>query len=191
MQLTRRKFAEVISIGLMARLAFTTFALGTSAMLGGCNAVTDLENWIPVALTSVAAIVKLLGPLVPAPVSAIIVLIQAGFSALLTALQNYKAGTGVLSDITNAITAVESAFSSFFQALSVPQGLLNIIEGLAGILLSTISAFANEINPSSTKVSASLMGSQIAYTPKKRSVSAFKKDWNAECVAGGHPEARI
>lgn len=189
--ITRRKFAEVLSLGLMARLAFTTLALGTSAMLGGCSAVTDLENWIPVALTAVSAIVKLLGPVIPAPVAVAIVLIQAGFSALLTAIQNYKAGTGLLADIANAITAVENAFASFFASLNVPSGLLSTIEGLAAILISTIQAFANEINPASVVTSMSVGGARLAVSPKKRNLRQFKSDWNAECVADKHPEARI
>ena len=32
--------------------------------LAGCNAITDLEHWIPVALSAVSSIVKLLGPIV-------------------------------------------------------------------------------------------------------------------------------
>lgn len=158
----------------------------------GCSALDDLKDWIPVALTSVAAIVKLLGPIIPAPVQATIVLIQSGFSALLTAIQNYQAGTGILSDVTNAITAVEDAFASFFQQLSIPASLLNLIEGLAGIILSTIAAFANEISPSTvTSTTAKVGAAQISYTPVKRSIRKFRSDWNAMCVANSHPEARI
>jgi hypothetical protein len=184
MQLTRRKF-----IGYVGMAA----AVGTSLFTAGCNAITDLKNWIPVALTSVAAIVKLLGPLVPAPVQATIVLIEDGFSALLTAIQNYQAGTSVLSDVTNAISAVETAFASFFQSLSVPSTLLNLIEGLAGIILSTISAFAAQISPASaiTKPQAMLGGRQVTYTPVKRSIGKYRSDWDAMCVQAGHPEARI
>jgi hypothetical protein len=181
--LTRRAFAVSSSKAIFAVI------LGAS-MLTGCSAVTDLENWIPVALSAVSAIVKLLGPIVPAPVAATIMLISAGFSALLTALQNYKAGTGILADVTNAIAAVESAFSSFFASLNVPAALLNTIEGLAAIILSTLQAFANELG-SSTTASATLSGGKVAYTPEKRSVSKFRKDWNAEAVKDGVPEARI
>src|SRR5271154_3303840 len=98
MTLSRRKFASSLA------LAFVAFS--SSVGLTGCSAIADLEAWIPVALTAVSQIVKLLGPIVPAPVAAAIVLIQAAFSALLTTLQNYKKGTSVLSDIANAIAAV-------------------------------------------------------------------------------------
>lgn len=185
--ITRRDFASTSAKGLLA------FLVISATGLTGCSAVTDLENWIPVALTAVSAIVKLLGPIVPAPVAAIIVLIQAGFSALLTAIQNYKAGTGILSDITNAITAIEMSFANFFQTISVPSTLLNLIEGLAGIILSTIAAFANQINPAPAPVTASATvgGTRVAYTPQKRSVKRFRSDWNALCVANSHPEGRI
>jgi hypothetical protein len=184
--LNRRQFATSSIRGLLA------FAAISASGLTGCNAITDLENWIPVALTAVSAIVKLLGPIVPAPVAAAIVLIQAGFSAILTAIQNYKAGSGILSDIQNAITAVEAAFASFFQSLSVPSGLLNTIEGLAGIILSTIAAFANQIGPSPAPLpTARVSGNTVSYAPQKRSVSQFKSDWDKMCVQSGHPEARI
>lgn len=179
--ITRKRFIGLLAAGAGAAMV----------PLGGCSAVTDLENWIPVALSAVAAIVKLLGPMVPAPVAATIVLIQAGFSALLTALQNYKAGSGVLANVSNAIAAVESAFASFFASLNVPADLLATIEGLGAILLSTIQAFANEINPASTAVSATLMGAKVAYTPQKRSVSKFRSDWNTEAVKDGYPAGRI
>lgn len=179
---TRRKFIS------MVLFAFAVVSSGLGFI--GCSAVTDLENWIPVALTSLSAIVKLLGPIVPPEVSAIIAIITAGFSALLTALKNYQSGNGVLTDVTNAVAAIESAFQNFFASLGVPSALLNTIEGLASILLSTLQAFANEISPNPT-LSASVGGRNVSYTPQKRSVSRYKRDWNTECVSMGHPEAQI
>jgi hypothetical protein len=183
--MNRRSFA-----GAIAKAVLFSVAVSSGIVIGGCNAVTDLENWIPVALTAVSQIVKLLGPIVPAPVAATIAVIQAGFAALLTAIQNYKAGSGVLADISAAITAVESAFASFFSSLNVPSTLLNVIEGLAAIILSTIQAFANEISPTPAPMAA-VNGKAVPVTPKKRSVSQFKSDWNAECKSAGHPEAEI
>jgi hypothetical protein len=167
------------------------FALGSSMLVTGCSAVTDLENWIPIALASVAMIVKLLGPIVPAPVAVIIAAIQVGFSDLLTAIQNYKAGTGVLSDISNAITDIETSFASFFAALNVPAALLATIEGLAQLIMSTIQWFANKISPASTTTSAVIMGTKITYAPVKRSPAQYKSAWNTECVAMKHPEVRL
>lgn len=181
----RRDFIHKATIG---TLSLASIASGF--MIGGCNAVTDLENWIPVALTAVSQIVKLLGPLVPAPVSAAIVIIQAAFSALLTAIQNYKKGSGVLADISSAIAAAEAAFQSFFATLSVPSGLLATIEGLAAIILSTIQAFANEINPTPAPTLA-VNGKAVPFSSKKRSLRQFKADWNTECVSTGHPEAEL
>lgn len=183
--ISRRNFALGSAKALMA------FVAVASIPLGGCSAVTDLENWIPVALTAVSAIVKLLGPVIPAPVAATIVLIQMGFSALLTAIQNYKSGSGVLADIANAIAAVETAFQNFFASLSIPSTLLSTIEGLASIIISTIQAFANEINPASTTTSMTVGGRQLAVSPVKRSLRKFKEDWNTECLKDGAPSARI
>ena len=185
--MNRRQF-----VGHLSKSAAVLALASTTIPLTGCNAVTDLENWIPVALTSVSAIVKLLGNVIPAPVATTIALIQAGFSALLTAIKNYQAGSGVLADITNAITAVESAFASFFTTLNVPTGLLNTIEGLAQIILSTIQAFANQINPASiTRAALTVGGQQVPVSPVKRSVKKYRSDWNAACVQYGHPEAEI
>lgn len=183
--LGRRKFATSIM-----KWAMVALFIPTSFMLGGCNAVTDLENWIPVALTAVSQIVKLLGPVVPAPVAAAIALIQAAFAALLTVLQNYKSGGSVLADISNAIAAVESAFQSFFSTLGVPSGLLSTIEGLAAIILSTIQAFASEIAPTPPAMMA-INGHAVPVTPKKRNSKQFKSDWDSFCVAQGVPQAKL
>jgi hypothetical protein len=183
--MNRRNFATSIM-----KWAMVALFVPVTFMAQGCSAVTDLENWIPVALTAVSQIVKLLGPVVPAPVSAAIAVIQAAFAALLTTLQNYKKGTSVLSDISNAIAAVEAAFQSFFSTLGVPSGLLSTIEGLAAIILSTIQAFASEIAPTPPAMMA-INGHAVPVTPKKRSVKTFRADWNAQCVSSGHPEAEL
>jgi hypothetical protein len=182
----------------LSRRGFAIFALkatmipifATTLLMTGCNAVSDLETWIPVALTAVSQIVKLLGPVIPAPVGAAIALIQAAFAALLTTIQNYKKGTSVLSDIANGIVAVESAFSSFFASLSVNSTLLATIEGLAAIIISTIQAFAGEIGPAPPATFA-INGKAVPVTPIKRSVKQFTADWNAECVKQSVPQAEI
>lgn len=181
--MNRRTFAGTLSKALLAFVAFSS-----SVGMTGCNAVTDLENWIPVALSAVSAIVKLLGPVVPAPVAAIIVLIQAGFSALLTALKNYQAGTGVLADIANAYNDVVSAFASFFSSLNIPAALLSTIEGLGDILISTLEAFAAKIGVSTAAVSTKFTRSVPALY---RSSSKFRSDWNAYAVSKGVPQAEI
>ena len=123
-------------------LAALGLCVAPALLLTGCSAVTDLENFIPVALTSVSAIVKLLGPVVPPQVAAVIVVIQAGFSALLATLKSYQSGGSPLADVSNAIAAAEASFASFFASLNVSSTLLNTIEGLAGIIISTIQGFA-------------------------------------------------
>lgn len=185
MDAQRRRFFQKFG-ALVATVALAPY-------LVGCSALTDLKAWIPIALAAVAAIVKLLGPVVPLPVSAIITLIQAGFAALLAAIESYQSGKGVLADITNAIAAIEAHFQSFFAALNVPLALLNLIEGLTSIILSTIQAFANELSPGTTTTgtTARVGGHTIAITPKKRNVAQFRSAFNAECVSGGHPEAQL
>jgi hypothetical protein len=183
--MNRRKFATSIM-----KWAMVALFVPVTFMTQGCNAVTDLENWIPVALTAVSQIVKLLGPVVPAPVAAAIAVIQSAFAALLTVLQNYKKGASVLADIQNAIAAVEAAFQSFFATLGVPSGLLATIEGLAQIILSTIAAFANSIGGAPPAMVA-INGKAVPVSPKRRDVKQFKSAWNAQCVASGHPEASI
>jgi hypothetical protein len=181
--INRRQFAGSLTKGVLAFLVFS------SSILTGCNAVSDLETWIPVALTAVSQIVKLLGPVVPAPVAAAIAIIQAAFAALLTAIQSYQKGSGVLADIANGIAAVESAFSTFFAALNVPSVLLDTIEGLAAIIISTIQAFAGEIGPA--PATFAINGKAVPVTPVKRSAKQFTADWNAECVKQSVPQAEI
>lgn len=181
--LSRRKFAQVLAVGMLTLSTLT---------LTGCNALKDFINWIPVGLSSLAALVKLLDGTISAGTQAIIVLIQAGFSALLTALQNLQSGKGLLADVTADVSEIESNFASFFASLNVPSTLLNLIEGLGDILLSTISGFLNSLGSSTTASATFKLGAKtVSYVPKKRSIKQYRSDWNAAAVAGGHPEAQI
>jgi len=186
MEMNRRGFAQRMFGGLLASFI--------AVSLGGCSfesVVTQLKNWVPVALSALNGILKILGAVVPPQVTAIITLIQAGFAALLAAIQNYQSGKGVLADIVSAISAIEANFQQFFASLNVPSGLLATIEGLATILLSTISAFAAELSPAPTPASVQVGGNRVSYGPVKRSVKTFRSDWNRSCTQSGHPEAEI
>ena len=180
--MNRREFSKTVGTGALV------LATGGMAVTDGCswgNVIADLKNWIPIALSALSSILKILSINNP-----IITLIQAGFAALLAAITNYQAGTGVLSDVTNAITDIEQNFQNFFASLNVPQGLLNTIEGIGTIILSTLQAFTNELNPAGTTASATFKvgGRVTSFTPQKRTIQQFKNDYNTAVVAGGHPE---
>jgi rhamnogalacturonyl hydrolase YesR len=172
MNLTRRQFGKTFSF-----LAITAATLG-SMLTTGCNAIDDLKAWIPIALSALSGILKILGTTSPT-----FALIQAAFAAVLAAIQNYQSGTGVLSDIVNAIADVESSFQNFFLSLKVSPTLLETIEALATVIMSTIQAFANQISPSTTTGgSFTVAGHRVTYTAQKRSIKQFEQDWNVICV---------
>jgi hypothetical protein len=179
--MNRREFGKLAGTGALV------LASGASVTMTGCNPITDLENWIPVALAALSGIVKILGVSNP-----IIALIQAAFAALLAALQNYKAGTGPISDVANAVSDVETSFQNFFASLNIPAALLNTIEALGTVILSTLQGFANLVLGTTTaSMVYKLAGRTVAFTPQKRTIRRFKKDYNAAAVAGGHPEIEM
>jgi hypothetical protein len=179
--MNRREFSKTVGTGALV------LATGGMAVTDGCswgNVIADLKNWIPVALSALSSILKILSLNNP-----IITLIQAGFAALLAAIQNYQSGTGILSDITNAAADIEQQFANFFASLSVPAPLLVIIEAMANVILSTLEAFVSKIGGTTTLSRTYKLGQlPMTVVPKYRTIRAFKKDWNSAVVTNGHPE---
>jgi hypothetical protein len=195
--ITRRDFGKYASAGLLA--------LGTLD-LSSCSAsdvFTDIENWIPVGLSAFQGIVSILqGAGLVAPQA--VPLIAAVITGLDDVLADVKAYEAIVPPPANALAKIQAALSLVVQniqamlaQLNVNGGtVLNVVEGLAEIILSTIAGFLNEL-PSTGKASTTLSNTfrvgrdVVSYTPQVRTRGRFKKDYNRVAVANGYPGIQL
>ena len=165
--------------------------VGESVFLVACNLWSDIANWIPVgeaAINSILAVLTSNGVVITPAIQQIVTLIEAGFNALKAAVAEYQSTTpppvGALDKIRTAFKDIVDNFGTFLQSLSVPNSILGIITGLAGIVLSTIAAFMNQLpQPAGAKTMAiassmKINGAAHAVTPKGRDAKTFRHDWN-------------
>jgi hypothetical protein len=193
MNLSRREAIKRTFLGAIgSRLAYATILAGVALFEVGCSVFSDVLAWIPVgeaALNSILAVLTGNGVAISPAIQSIVSLIEAGFAALTAAVKEYQSTTpapvGALAKVETAFKDIVDNFSTFLQSLNVSGGLLGIITGLAQVVLSTIAAFVNRLPASmamksvSDKVSrTTISGNVIVVTPKKRSVGAFKGDFN-------------
>jgi hypothetical protein len=194
---TRRDFGKAAGL--------TALALATSTspfLLSGCNVITDIENWVPIAQASVNSLEAILttNGINVGPVTAVLNDIQAGLAAVLGAAQQYAATTpapvGALQKIEAAFQAVVANFGKFLTQLNLPGGgLLNLISALVGLVLSTIAGFINRLPtpPAGFTVSFSVKtpGGFLTVVPKSRSRREYKKDFNSQIDAGATAGVKI
>lgn len=178
----RRRFMKLSAAG--AALAFLPF-------MGGCNAIQDIENWVPIgegAIDSIMAILEANNIAISPVIQLAEAAVNAAITDLLSACRAYLATTpppvGTLQKIQTMLSDVTSSFSNFFAQLNLPQGssLFSLVTGLVKIVLDTISGFAAQIaSPAALRIVGSIRASgvSIPITPRRRTRRKFKKDWNS------------
>jgi hypothetical protein len=198
--LSRRQFSKLASATLLG------LATSASISLTGCSAFANISAWIPVATTAIDGIVSLLGALVPPPAAAIISAVKAALADLGATIAQYNADTNpadkatLLSKIRTLLNDVASNFQNFLVQLNLAGNpIITIVIGLANIIFAAIAGFLNQLPPApaaakGTTLSSTyhIAGANHQIVPKLyKSVGEFKKDFNAVCVADGHPEIAI
>ena len=197
---TRRTFVLKGGAAVIAGRALLGTAVSLPAFfLGGCNIIQDIQNWIPIALASLASITALLGPLVSPAIALIIAPIKTGFADLLAATQAYADDTNP-ADKATTLAKIQTYLNdlvSNFQVLlnSLPGGaIVSLAIGLVQIILSTIAGFLGQLPPSaSLKMAKTLTvkGQTVAITPVVRTRRRYKHDWNTAVTDAGHPELKM
>jgi phage-related minor tail protein len=186
--MNRRQFTSRL-----AGLGAMVLVLGQSAFLAGCNLWSDILNWIPVgeaALNSILAVLTGNGVIISPAIQALVTTIEAGFTALTAAVKEYQstvpAPVGALAKVQTAFKDIVDNFGTFLQALTVPNSILGIITGLAGIVLSTIGAFVNKLpvalgaKTSLAGMTLTVNGKAVPVVPQERTRRAFKHAWNGQ-----------
>lgn len=185
--LSRRQFTGHLAKGVAVVL------VGAEAiLLGGCNLYDDILNWVPVGEASLNSILTVLtsnGVAISPAMQSVVALIEAGFTALTAAINEYKSTNpppvGAIAKIQTAFTDIVDQFSTFLKSLSVSSGLVGIIVGLANVVFSTIAAFSNQLpKPTTARMSMAIHTVQVGavtqvVVPKTRTRRAYKKDFNA------------
>lgn len=206
MQMTRRGFANMFSkIGMAAGLG-SIVAVDTACPAWLSNVYNDILKYAPVALSAVASVVAILtgnGVAITPIISAVIALIKTGIADLQTAVTQYNnapAGqkTGLLGAVSEALTVAEADVQQFWSDLTIPDAKLSsLIQGLLGIIVSTLQGFQTQVPAPVTPVAAQArtmrasLPKTITVTPKVRSVSQFRKEFNAALTAGGEAQHAI
>lgn len=192
---TRRGFNKTLGLGSLFVL------IGSSLSLEGCSVFDSILTWVPIGLTALQGIVTVLGPLI-GPAAGIITLIKAAFADLSAAVSAYKNDTNpadkatLLAKIRTFLGDIVNNFQTFFNALNIGNNpILNIVIGLANVILAAIEGFMGQLPATGTKTpttSFHVGTRQLTVTPKfYNRVSDFKHDYNAVASAGGHPEISI
>lgn len=196
MTLSRRQFAS--------RLIFAGTILSAPFSLTGCGIFSDILSWTAVASVALDGIVTVLGPLMPPSGQAIIVLIKAALADLAGAITQYQSDSNpadkatLLAKIRTFLEAIAANFQSFLGQIAGNSPIINVVLGLAQVLLAAVMGFIGQLPPAPTgggktlTLSASIGSHTVTVTPKYyKSVGAFKKDWNAVATGAGHAELVI
>lgn len=198
--LSRRGFAQSLgSVFGISMLAGSTFTLT------GCSfsLTSTIESYISIGISAFQAIVNILsaaGVIPPGAGTVIAVAIQAvkaAFADVVAAIQAYNDApaadkTTLLGKITTALSAVEMELQQFWSDLSIPDSKLgSLIEGLLGVILSTIGAFISQLPPAPAPATTKALRKTIQFTPTKRSARTFRSDFNKMLTSGGYPGSVI
>jgi hypothetical protein len=89
--------------------------------------------------------------------------------------------------IATALTAAEDSVQQFWNALKIPDAkLAALIEGLLGVIISTLSGFAAALPAPAAPPARAQRAKRIATPAQRRSVKQFKQDFNGVLARSGY-----
>ena len=192
MEITRRSFAGrmMAGAGMLAVSSMTTACWFTGTVF------TQIMSYVGVGLTAFQAVVDLLDPALAVAVNSIVAPIKAGFADLQLAVQAYNnapaaSKSTLLGKISTILSDLQSQIQNFWSNLNLPDGsLATLIQGLLGIILSTLAGFATQL-PAPVAAPRALPAKAISVAPVKRNKKQFEKDFNGALVAAGKPAVKF
>jgi hypothetical protein len=198
MKIGRRTFAKLSGTMLLALAA-----IGAPFTMFGCGVFSAIAAWIPVAGAAIDGIVTVLGTFMPPGAALIITAIKAALTSLAGAVNEYQGDTNpadkanALAKIRTFLTDIGNNFQSFLQQLNLGNNpILNIVIGLANVILAAIMGFLGQLPVSvGTRTLSSTYtvgGTSHPVTAKYyRNVKDFRNDYNAVCMQNGHTEIEL
>jgi hypothetical protein len=204
--ITRRSFATLFGKGAAMLGLGSLVSVTTACPAWVSNLYADILKYAPVALNAFSAVLSILSAS-GIPMAGILAVIiadaKAAFADIQVAVQQYQAApagqkTGLLGAISEAIAVAEATLQKFWSDLSIPDvKLASLIEGLLGIITSTLMGFATQlpapITPAAQQMQRMKAGFPKLLTapPQKRSLKQFKNDFNAKLKAAGYQKHAI
>lgn len=204
MTMTRRGFA-----GIFGKAGATIAILATLPSATACfiaNVYSDLLKYSPVALAALQSVLSILAgngiavtPLVAIGTN----LFKVGIADLQTAVTQYQNApqgqkSTLLLAVSEALTVAEANINQFWSDLSIPDPkLASLIEGLLGVVTTTMAGFATQLPAATSPVAANAKAMRgrlpktLDSTPTKRSVSQFRAAFNEKLKAGGEEKHAI
>jgi hypothetical protein len=189
----------------MTRRAFLGVAMflvaASNLLMTACTtSVQQIENWVAVGINALASVVNILeGAGIPIPgggaIDLAIKAAQTAFNLIKAAIDKYNAAPadqkkGLLSEIATAIASAEGSIQSFWNSLSLPDAkLASLVEGLLGVIVSTLAGFAATLPP--VQRAAIAGGRRLAVRPVKRDKKKFAKDFNSLLVGTTYSQYAI
>jgi hypothetical protein len=177
---TRRSFVKTAGL-----VSGTALAGGSFLGVSTCTTIEqDILNYVPVALSSFDEILTLINPAEAAALAVIISAVKVAFADVQAAVITWEnapsANKATLAcKLVLALQIAEQTLQQFFNQLNLPVGsLLDTVEGIIQIVLSTLEAFIPSLNCATPPPAVKAFQKTVAVVAKKRTVSQFKKDIN-------------
>ena len=190
--MNRRELVNRLFLGVSA---FAIASFNTACWLTG-SVFTEIMSYVGIGLTAFQAVVDLLDPAAALAVDAIIKLVKAGFADLQLAVQAYNNApaadkTTLLQKIATVLSVLQNDIQTFWSSLNLPPGTLaTLIQGLLGIILSTLAGFAGQL-PAPVAVQLKVPANAMPVTPQKRNKKQFEKDFNLVMTGAGKPAVKF
>lgn len=189
--MNRRKF-----VGSLASGAAAIALAGGSLELAGCNVWAEIQAWVPAGVAAFESVVTLVAPLAAPAINTLATTVEAGFSALAAAVNQYinapAASKATFKDkVLLIFSQLQGDLQAFLSAVNIDAAnpILKIVLGLVDIIVSTITGFLTQIGAPVPAPTMKLASVSITISPVKRDRKQFVKAFNAACV--GHQELWI
>lgn len=196
MQISRRNYSKLCgSAALLCFGGILPFAMT------GCGVFSDILAWTNIAGVAIDGIVTALGSFMPLGGVLIINAIKVFLADLAGAVTEYQNDTNpndkatLLAKIRTLLTDIASNFQSFLAQINLGTNpIVNVVLGLAQVILAAIAGFIGQLPTGAAALSPSIrIGTKVVtVTPKYyKHVQSFVADYNSVCVANGHVELEI
>ena len=195
--MNRRTFATRIGQGLAA---LSLAPLLTTTACSFSSVYAEMLKYVPLGLSAVASVVAILtgnGIAISPTVNSALTLIKAAFADLQTAIQQYQDASqgqksSLIGQIAEGLTVAEANIQQFWNDLSIPDPKLSaLIEGLLGVVTTTLMGFASQLPQAQTVPAAqartmrAALAKHLPDSPVKRTPRKFRSDFNATLSMGG------
>jgi hypothetical protein len=178
----RRQFVGHLAAG-SAVLALA----GTSFTLEGCNALTELETWVPVGLTVFDGVASI----VDGVFTAVAATVDALWAAVQNAINLYQHSTDpVKTRLDKVIATLDALRDGLNQALaalpiSIPAAVLAASKAALGLTIATLTAIRNKLEPAPAVIATHAAMAGAVTVPPAKSTKDYKAQINAIMAANG------